>query len=450
MVGVMRDSWALLLGVLLLMLGNGLQGTLLGVRGGIEGMGPTTISLVMSSYFLGLFAGARLVPAMIRRVGHVRVFAALASLISAAFIIYAAAPDPWVWAGMRFIVGLGFCGVYVAAESWLNAKADNATRGQAMSAYMMVQLFGVVAAQALLPLGDPSGYGLFVVISVLVSVAVAPVLLSATPAPVFESTKAMSLRRLYEVSPLGCVTALLLGAMFSALFGMSAVYGTEAGFTLGEISLFVSAIYAGGFLMQWPVGWLSDRMDRRVLIVGVCALGAAAATAAVGAGSTTAVIALAAVIGGMINPLYSLIIAYTNDFLEPDDMAAASGGLVSLNGLGAVGGPLVVGGLIDLVGPAGFFVYLAGLLGAVSVYGLYRMTQRAAPAAAETGPYAIAAMTAGAVAMEATQEAVVEQIAAAEDEPGHVDVADAGLDREAGVVAVDDGSDGDDSTPRAA
>ena len=433
MAAVLRDSWALLLGVLLLMLGNGLQGTLLGVRGAIEGMGPTTIALVMSAYFLGLFAGARMVPRLIRRVGHVRVFAALASLISAAFIIYAAAPSAWVWAAMRFVVGVGFCGVYVASESWLNAKADNRTRGQAMSTYMMVQLLGVVMAQALLPLGDPAGYGLFVVISVLVSVAVAPMLLSATPAPVFETTKAMSIGRLYAVSPLGCVSAFLLGGMFSALFGMSAVFGTEAGMSLPEISLFVAAIYAGGFMLQYPIGWMSDRMDRRLLIIGVCAAGSAAALAAMTAGSAAALIGFAALIGGAVNPLYSLIIAYTNDFLEPDDMAAASGGLIALNGLGAVGGPLIVGAMMDLIAAEAFFLYLALLLGGISAYGLYRMTQRAAPAAEDTGPYAIASMTAGSVAIEATTESVIEQMASEPDEPEVIDV-----------------SDSDDSTPRAA
>ena len=416
MATVLRDSWALLLGVMLLMLGNGLQGTLLGVRGAMEGMSATTLSWVMSAYFAGLLLGAGLAPRLIRRVGHVRVFAALASLISAAFILYAAAPNPWVWGAMRLLVGFCFCGVYIVSESWLNAKADNSTRGQAMSAYMLVQLGGMVAAQGILNLGDPGGYALFVAISVLVSVAVAPILLSASPAPVFESTKPMSLRRLYRASPLGCVSAFLLGGLFSAIFGMSSVYGAQAGLTVEQISLFVAAIYFGGFLFQYPIGWLSDRLDRRLLIVTVCAGGAAAAAVAMTVGSVWLIVGLALLVGGAINPLYSLIIAYTNDFLEADDMAAASGGLVFLNGAGAVGGPLIVGAMMDLMGASAFFLYLAALLGLISLYGLYRMTQRPAPAAETTGPYAAVAFTAGPVAMEATQEYVIDQIHSAEEE----------------------------------
>jgi MFS family permease len=418
MATVLRDSWALLLGMLLLMLGNGLQGTLLGVRGALEGMSASTLSFVMSGYFAGLLVGARVAPGLIRRVGHVRVFAALASLISAAFILYAAIPHPVAWAAMRFLVGFCFCGVYVVAESWLNAKADNRTRGQAMSAYMLVQLGGMVLAQGLLVTADPGGYTLFVVISVLVSVAVAPILLSASPAPVYETVKPMTLRELYVASPLGAVSAFLLGGMFSAIFGMSSVYGAEAGLSVEEIAAFVTAIYLGGFLFQYPIGWFSDRMDRRRLIVVICVMGAAAAVMAIFAPSFWALLLLAGIMGGVMNPMYSLVIAHTNDFLETDQMAAASGGLVFLNGAGAVGGPVVVGLLMERFGAAAYFVYLAALLGAIVAYGLYRMTRRAAPSAEDTGPYAPVAMTAGPVAVEATQEYVVERIEAGEDDTG--------------------------------
>ena len=259
MLGVVRDSWSLLLGLLLLMLGNGLQGTLLGVRGAIEGMSPGTLSFIMSAYFVGLLIGARVTPVMIGRVGHVRVFAALASLISAAFILYAAQPDPWVWGAARLVVGFSFCGVYVVAESWLNERATNETRGQAMSVYMLVQMTGVVSAQGLLMLGDPGGYALFALISILVSVAVAPMLLSAGPTPVFKASPRMTLRALFAVSPLGCVGAFLLGGVFAAMFGMAAVYGGQAGLSIGQISALVAAMYMGGLVAQWPIGRASCR-----------------------------------------------------------------------------------------------------------------------------------------------------------------------------------------------
>jgi MFS family permease len=406
MLTVLRDSWALLLGLLLLMLGNGLQGTLLGVRGAMEGMAPSTIAYVMSAYFVGLLIGARVTPLMIARVGHVRVFAALASMISAGFILYAAAPNPWVWAAMRLMVGFCFCGVYVVTESWLNDRATNETRGQAMSAYMFTQMAGIVAAQGILTLADPGGYTLFVIMSVLVSISFAPILLTVTPAPAFQTAKPMSLRQLYGVSPLGCVSVLLLGAMFSASFGMAAVYGAQAGLSVRQISLLVSAIYVGGLLFQWPIGWVSDRMDRRKLIVIVCTAGAAAAFMAAFLGYTGVVIA-AFLLGGAMNPLYSLIIAYTNDYLKPDDMAAASGGMLFLNGIGAVGGPLAVGFMMDRFGPPAFFIYIAMFMAAISVYGLWRMTRRPSVRPAETGPFAAILPSARSVAMEVTQEVAI-------------------------------------------
>lgn len=406
MLGVIRESWALLFGLMLLMLGNGMQATLLGVRGGIEGISPGAMSWVMSAYFLGLLIGARATPVMIGRVGHVRVFAALASLISVGFILYAWRPDPWLWAATRFVVGFCFCGVYVVCESWLNDRATNNTRGAAMSAYMLVQSFAVIAAQGLVNVADPAEWDLFALMSVLVSVAVAPMLLSTSPAPVFAASKRMPLRRLFAVSPLGCVATFMLGGVFSAMFGMAAVYGGLAGLDVAEISLLVAALYTGGLVFQFPIGRLSDRMDRRRLIVGVCAMGAGAAMLGAMAGGWPLLLA-AAVIGGAASPLYGLIIAYTNDFLEPEDMASASGGLLFLNGVGAVTGPLTVGALMDAFGPRAFFLYIGALLGLICLYGLWRMTRRAAPSVAETKPFTPLSPSAQQVAVTAAQESAV-------------------------------------------
>ena len=198
MFSVLTNSWALLLGMMLLMLGNGLQGTLLGVRGEIEGFSTFEMSLVMSAYFIGFLGGSRLAPEMIRRVGHVRVFAALGSLISAVLILYPALANAEAWMIGRIIIGFCFSGVYVTAESWLNNSATNENRGQTLSVYMIVQMIGIVAAQGILVLGDPSGYILFVVPSVLVSIAFAPILLSITPTPAFDTTKPMSLKQLFK------------------------------------------------------------------------------------------------------------------------------------------------------------------------------------------------------------------------------------------------------------
>ncbi len=420
MLTVARNSWPLLLGMLLLMLGNGLQGTLLGVRGASEGFSTTSMSIVMSAYFVGFLGGSQLAPEMIRRVGHVRVFAALASFISAVLVLYAAAPDPIAWTLMRVVIGFCFSGVYVVAESWLNDASTNENRGQTMSLYLIVQMIGIVTAQGLLNVADPAGYNLFIISSVLVSVAVAPILLSVSPAPVFHRTKPMTLKGLFNVSPVGFVGAFLLGAVFSALFGMSSIFGAQIGLSVKEISIFVGSIYVGGMLWQYPIGWFSDRMDRRMLITGLNLFGAVMmAIALLTPSSFMWLLVLSFIVGGISNPLYSLYIAYTNDFLDIDDMAAASGGLIFVNGIGAIAGPVILGWLMDRFGPYSFFGYIGGVMALMTLYAIYRMTQRSAPRVAETASYAPIAPTSSPVAVEVAQEIAIEM---AQDEESSINV----------------------------
>lgn len=405
MTSVIGKSWALLLGIFLLMMGNGLQGSLLGVRGAIEGFDPSMLSFVISAYFLGYLGGSRLAPKLIRDVGHVRVFAAMASMISAAFILYAALPDLLSWMALRLVVGFCFACVYIVAESWLNDAADNRTRGKALALYMVAQNLGIVTAQGLLNLGDPGGYGLFVLISVLVSVSFAPILLSTGHAPAIRPTARMTLRDLFRASPLGVVGAFLIGAVYAALFGMSAIFGTARGLSVAEIASFVAAIYIGGVCLQWPVGLISDRMDRRALIVvisGICAL---ACLAIIRWGdSIYSLYAAAFVIGGTVNPLYALLIAHANDYLEPKDMPAASSGLIFVGGVGSIGGPALVGQMIQFFGPEAYFIYVLACMVGIGVYAGYRMTRRPAPPPEETGPVAVITTHVGTVAVEAAQE----------------------------------------------
>ena len=407
---VLASAWALLLGVALLMVGNGLHGTLLGVRGHIEAFSTFEMSVVMSAYFLGFLGGSHFAPAMIRRVGHVRVFAALASLISAIMILFPVFPDPVAWALGRVVVGFCFSGVYVAAESWLNNAADNRNRGKALSLYMVAQMGGIVSAQGLLLVADPAGYVTFVIASVAISVSFAPILLSISPTPAYETAKPMTLGRIMGASPLGCVGMFLLGGCFAAMFGMSGVYGAAVGLGLGQLSAFVAAFYVGAMVMQYPLGWLSDRMDRRWLIVCVALLGAVGAGMGVAfAGAFRALLGAAFLVGGMVNPLYSLLLAYTNDYLEHEDMPAASGGLIFINGLGAVLGPLVMGWLMDpgILGPSAFFLFMATLLLAMVAYGFHRMTQRSSTPVEGGGIVQQMMPTVTPVAMELAQEVAI-------------------------------------------
>jgi MFS family permease len=407
---VLSSAWALLFGMFLLMVGNGMQGTLLGIRGDIEGFDTFLMSIVMSAYFVGFLGGSRLAPNMIRRVGHVRVFAALASAISAVMIIYPTFPNIAVWALGRVLIGFCFSAVYVTAESWLNNAADNTNRGKALSLYMIVQTLGIVVSQLLLLTADPSGFVLFVIPSVLVSVAITPILLSISPTPAFETTKPMSLKKLMGFSPLGCVGMFILGGIFSAQFGMSSVYGAEAGMTVPQISTFVATFFIGAVVLQYPIGWISDRMDRRFLIIIVSIIGGIGSIMGMLLGDVFGLLLISAfVVGGMANPLYSLLMAHTNDFLEHDDMTAAAGGLIFINGLGAILGPMITGWMMGTsLGPGGFYLFTAILFGAMILYASYRSTVRATVSVEDTGSFVPMAPTVTSVAVEFAQEYAIE------------------------------------------
>lgn len=379
MLQVIGSAWALLLGMYLLMIGNGLQGTLLGLRGQIEDFSTLEISIVMSAYYVGFLFASRMAPLLIRRVGHVRVFSALGSTISAILVLYPVLPDPWVWALARVAIGFCYCGVYITAESWLNDAASNENRGKALSLYMIVMMGGIVTSQWIISQADVAGYAVFIVPSILVSMSFAPVLLSATQTtPQFTETKPLRMRKLIAASPLACAGMFLLGTVFAAQFGMSAVYGTQAGLTEGQITTMVALTYTAALLAQFPIGWVSDRMDRRRLILGLSVLGGAVALLAmVWPGPLWLILLAAAVVGGTSNPLYALLIAYANDYLDREDMAAASGGLLFINGLGAIAGPIVTGFLLDALGPGSFWGLIAGTMLLLAGYAWWRM--RVAP-----------------------------------------------------------------------
>ncbi|MDB6179449.1 MFS transporter [Paracoccus sp. Z330] len=402
MSSVLRSTWPLLLGILLLMVGNGMQGTLLGIRGSIEGIPTFLMSIVMSSYFGGFLLGSLVVPGIIKNVGHVRVFAALGSMISAILVLYAIEPNWIFWSILRFLIGFCFCGVYVAAESWLNEGASNESRGQALAAYMIVQLLGIVVAQALLNTGDPAGFLLFIIPSVLVSLSFTPILLSAKPGPQFETIKRMSFGELYRASPLGCVGIFVMGGVLSVVSGMSAVWGAQIGLSVAQISVFVAAAYAGGLALQYPLGWVSDRYDRRKLVFMLGAFGAGVTFVVVllQPGTLGLVIA-AAFMGGVANPIYGILLAYTNDFLDPSDMASASAGLLFINGIGSIGGPLITGWLMGQVGPDGYWIYMGVMLSGLTGYAAWRMTRRRALSPDEQASYAVVSHSTTPLALEA-------------------------------------------------
>jgi MFS family permease len=406
MIQVLFRVWALLLGIVLIMLGNGMHFTLIGLRGGIEGFSSAELAIVTSGYFMGFLSGARLTPSLIRRVGHVRVFAALGSFMSAGLIAFPLVTEPWAWVLLRLLVGFCMSGIYVSAESWLNDATTNETRGKVLSVYMIAQTLGIIGAQGLLTMGDAGTSVLFICASILVSVSFAPILLSVSSVPAVEVARPMPLRSLFVSSPLGTVGIFLLGSVYATQSGMGAVFGSQIGLTANNIALFIAMLFAGALLMQYPIGWLSDRMDRRKLIfVASCVGGLSCALGWFTAGSPWALMVAAFFAGGVTTPLYALFLAYTNDSLSASDMSSASGGLVFTFGLGAIAGPLVTGWAMQEVGPFAFWLVLGVTFCAIALYAFYCMMQKSlAVPVAETESYLGVLPTASPVAVEAAGE----------------------------------------------
>lgn len=401
-ISVVTRVWPLLLGILLIMLGNGMHFTLIGLRGDIEGFSAVELAVVTSCYYVGFLSGARFTPVLIRRVGHVRVFAALGSFMSAGLIAFPLLAEPWSWSPLRIMVGFCMSGIYVTAESWLNDASTNETRGKVLSAYMIAQTLGIIGAQGLLTLGDAATSVLFIGASILVSISFAPILLSATQAPSITVSRPMRLWDLLISSPLSTVGIFLLGGVYATQAGMGAVFGTQVGLSTTQIALFVASLFAGSVVLQYPIGWLSDRIDRRKVIFGAAALGAVSCLLGWLATGYFWLWVLAAFFGGGVTtPLYSLFLAYTNDSLSTEDMPAASGGLVFTFGLGAIAGPPLTGSAMQWIGPTGFWPTLALTFTLIMLYALYHMTLREVVSVDDSEHYLGVVPTASPVAVEA-------------------------------------------------
>jgi MFS family permease len=300
-------------------------------------------------------------------------------------------------------------GVYVVAESWLNNATTNENRGKMLSAYMLAQTLGIIGAQGLLTLGDAANAALFIGASILVSISFAPILLSIQPAPAVEVSKPGGLTDLLNASPRGTVGRFFLGSIYASQSGMGAVFGSEIGLSANQIALFVAMLFGGAMLLQVPIGWLSDRTDRRKVICGTAFLGSIACGFGWMAQSPPAwlvvdplvpIMGAAFFAGGMTTPLYALLLAYTNDNVPAEDMPAISGGLVFTFGLGAILGPIAVGLSMDTIGPYAFWIVLGGSFLAITFYALYRMSQTDATPASETEAYVKLVPTASIFAVE--------------------------------------------------
>jgi MFS family permease len=382
-------SWPLLLGMGILMLGAGLQSTLLGLRATLEGFPTTIIGVVMSCYYVGFLFGTVTAPWLLRQVGHIRVFAALAAVASAAILVQGCFVNPWTWGAMRLVSGLCFAGIYVVAESWLNDRATRSNRGRLLAVYMVVLYVGLGAAQFLLILASPSTPTPFMLVSVLISLAMVPIVASAQQAPELSAPRTVRLRELYRNSPLGVVTVTVAGLISAIIFSMGPVYARLSGLGTSGVATFMAVSILAGVITQYPVGRLSDRMDRRTVIAAVGALATVVACSIVVFTTMPPALflTLTALFSGFVLTLYSLAISHVNDHLEPAQMVAASGALLLVNGTAAALGPVLAGGLIAAFGPPAYFATLAALTGALTIYDLWRKSRRRPVPARQKSPF---------------------------------------------------------------
>ena len=370
----LMHSWPLFFGLALMMVGNSLQGTLLGVRADIENFSVFTTGLIMSAYYIGFLGGSHFVPKLVTNVGHIRVFAALASVASTTVLLHAVFVDPWIWGVTRIVTGFAYSGLYIVVESWLNDASTNKNRGKMLGLYMFITYLGMVVGQFLLNIADPSTVELFVLTSVLVSLALLPISLSKRPAPDFSAGETIWFSTIWKRSPLGVAGMFICGFCSATIFALGSIFILQMGLSYKLVSTFMSAFIIGGVLFQIPVSYISDKMDRRTVIIILCMMSAMSCVVLyIGVLSSVVIMMVGAfLVGGMSLPIYGQCASHVNDHLLPRQFVAASATLLLINGLGAAFAPTVVSTLMQYMGSDGFILSLIVSFTGLSLFGLYR------------------------------------------------------------------------------
>jgi len=366
---VLAPVAALLLSVAALLLGNGLLGTLLIVRAGQEDFSAAAIGLMMSFYFAGFTIGALVLPRIIVSVGHVRTFAGFAAIASMTALLHVAFVEPIAWMPLRLVTGLAYAGMILATESWLNAHALQSTRGQLLSIFGVVSMGSWAIGQGLLNVAPPAGVTLFLIVSLLISAAVVPITLLPSHPPVRVEQEPVAFSDLLRAAPLAAAGAFLAGLAIGGFWGLGPNFAQRIGLDVGGISAFMAAVLGGTLALQWPLGWLSDRVPRNLVIAGAALASAAAALGVALAAQAPLPLLLAAgaLFGGFGIPIYSLCLAVANDDLPAGRLLGTARGLLLLNGIGTAAGPLVGAAAMKIVGPGGLFLYAAVVLATLAV-----------------------------------------------------------------------------------
>lgn len=368
---------ALLLGVFFLVTGSGLQNTLLPLRGAFEGFSAINLGILGSSYYLGFVIGCLVVPHLVRRSGHIRAFAALTSGVVATMLAHPVFIEPFVWFALRAVTGFCFAGLYLVIESWLNDRATNQTRGFVMSAYVMVDYAALTAGQMMITLYPVRGFELFAFAAILFSLATLPVAISTSGQPAPIETARIRPLRLFRAAPVAMVGCFVIGLTNGSLWSLGPIFGIGRGLTADGAATFMSAVVVAGALAQWPIGFISDRMDRR-RILGALMVGAMLAGLALGAlhFGLGGLAVLGAVYGALSLPAYSLAAAHAYDRTPASDAVETAAGLLLLYGIGSVVGPALASFGMQHYGPGALFFFTAAAYALLLLFVVWRMTMR--------------------------------------------------------------------------
>ncbi len=383
-----RGILPLLVSAGILLGANGLIGTLVAVRASLEGFPDTSIGLMGTAYFLGFFGGCTTTARLIARAGHIRVFAAFCALAAIGSLSFVLVIDVYIWIIIRGLLGFCFSGLSMVVESWLNERAESADRARVLSLYRIVDLGAVTGGQFLLPLVGIEDFHLFAITAILFAAALVPISLSRANSPPPPATTKLRPSWVWSLSPVAVAGCITLGLTNGAFRTMGPIYAQEMGLSVDRVALFMSLSIIAGAVLQYPLGWLSDRTDRRIALL--LATGGAAASslslAFFGSGSEQAILVGGFLFGGFALPLYSLSAAHANDHAKGGEFIELAAGLTLFYALGASIGPLVVSLIIGHFGASFFFVYTASLHSLFILFVLYRMTQRAGvPAGLRSG-----------------------------------------------------------------
>lgn len=370
---------ALLISVSILLTGQGLQGTLLPVRASLEQFSTVSIGVMGAAYFLGFTIGCLNGGELVRRVGHVRVFLAMSALASAAPLLHGLVIQSLAWGALRMLTGFCFAVLYIVIESWLNERSSNENRGIVFSTYAMITLTVMAAGQMMTLLYDPFGLQLFVVASVLVSIGAVPVALSRSPIPEQPQTVAIDIKRLFQISPSGAIGCLVAGLANGAFWGLAAVFATSLGDDISLAAWFMTAAVIGGAVGQWPLGMLSDVIGRRKVLIGVSLAGASVGLALFLLAPTLKFLTanlLGVFWGALAFPLYTIAVAYSNDFADPGEYVTVSSGLLLMYGIGATIGPFLASTLMTWQDAGGLFLFTSFTHATLVAYVAIRFVRR--------------------------------------------------------------------------